>query len=196
LPGERGHGGLAARLGLCVIFLGRVLGAVDLSLAAKVFSIDIWAFKLQGVQPPDVLGEQVVVHDAPVLGSVDPHDVVIGQILEPGPVPQFAVLPVAGTLGRDHIRRHAQRDLPVGRALALGASRVAVLDGDVIAEEPCRARAGVGDQSLAGVQFQAEGFPEERRQPGLISSASARRTRAARPADGNSKDAVCVSCRR
>ena len=33
-------------------------------------------------EPPDVLGEPVVVHDAPVFGSVDPHDVVVGQVLE------------------------------------------------------------------------------------------------------------------
>ena len=37
---------------------------------------------VQGMQPPDVLGEQVVVHDACVFGSVDPHDVVVVQVLE------------------------------------------------------------------------------------------------------------------
>ena len=122
---------------------------------------------MQGVQPPDVLGAEVVVHDACVFGSVDPYDVVVGQVLEPGAVPRFAVPPVAGALGLDHVRRDPQRDLPVGRAAAAGALGVAVLDDDVIAEEPRRGGAAVGDQGLAGVQFQPEGLPEERRQLGL-----------------------------
>jgi hypothetical protein len=42
-----------------------------------------------------------------------------------------------------------------------------VLDGDVVAEEPRRLAAGVGDQGFLLVQFQPEGFPEEPRQPGL-----------------------------
>ena len=45
--------------------------------------------------------------------------------------------------------------------------RVAVLDGDVIAEEPRPLAAGVGDQGLVLVEFQSEGLPEELRQPGL-----------------------------
>ena len=117
-------------------------------------------------EPPDVMGEQVVVHDAPVLGSEGPHDVIVVQVLEPGPVPRFAVLPVTGALGRDHLRRHPQRDFPVGRSLAAGEFRVAVPDGDVIAGEPRPLGAGVGDQGLVLVQLQSEGFPEERRQPG------------------------------
>ena len=42
-----------------------------------------------------------------------------------------------------------------------------MLDGDLIAEEPRRAGAGVGDQRLAGVQLQLEGSSQERRQLGL-----------------------------
>jgi hypothetical protein len=42
-----------------------------------------------------------------------------------------------------------------------------VLDGDLIAEEPRCAGAGVGDQGLGLVQFQGEGLPQERRQSGL-----------------------------
>ena len=144
-----------------------ILVTVDWCLAARVFSIDVSGVPAQGVQPPDVLGEQVVVDDAPVLGSVDPHDVVVVQVLEPGPVPRFAVVPVAGALGRDHVRRHPQRDLPVDRPAAPGEFRVAVLDGDVVAEEPRRLGAGVGDQGLIRVEFQPEGLPEERRQLGL-----------------------------
>jgi len=42
-----------------------------------------------------------------------------------------------------------------------------VLDGDLVAEEPRRAGAGVGDQGLGLVQLQGEGFSQERRQRGL-----------------------------
>ena len=131
-------------------------------MAASVFSMDVSAFQRSDAQPPDVLGEQVVVHDAPVFGSVDPDDVVVVQVLEPGPVPRLAVAPVAGALGLDHVRGHPQRDFPVDRPAAPGDFRVAVLDGDVIAEEPRPLGAGVGDQGLGRVEFQSEGLPEER----------------------------------
>jgi len=121
----------------------------------------------QQVQPVDVLGEPVVVHDAPVFSPVDPHDVVIVQVLELWPVPGLAPAPVRGTLGRDHIRGYPQRDGAVGRPAAAGEFRVAVLDGDLVAEEPRRAGAGVGDQGLGRVQLQGEGLPQERRQLGL-----------------------------
>jgi hypothetical protein len=42
-----------------------------------------------------------------------------------------------------------------------------VLDGDVIAEEPCSLAAGMCDQGLGRVKFQSEGLPEEQRDPGL-----------------------------
>ncbi|MFI5066555.1 MAG: hypothetical protein ACHP9Z_21625 [Streptosporangiales bacterium] len=37
-----------------------------------------------------------------------------------------------------------------------------MLDPDVVAEEPRRLGAGVGDQGFLLVQFQSEGLPEER----------------------------------
>src|SRR5690349_24631169 len=70
-------------------------------------------------------------------------------------------------LGLDHVRRHFQRDFPVDGPAAAGDSRVAVPDADVIAEEPCPLGAGVRDEGLGLVEFQSEGLPEERGQPGL-----------------------------
>ena len=78
-------------------------------------------------------------------------------------MPRFAVLPVAGALGPDHVRGHFQRDLPVGLPAAAGEFRVRVLDGDVVAEEPRLLGAGVGDQGLGVVEFQSEGLSEELR---------------------------------
>ena len=121
----------------------------------------------QRAEPPDVLGEQVVVHDAPVFSPVYPDDVVVVQVLQGGPVPGFAPVPVGGGLGLDHVRRHAQRDPPVGRPAAVGDPGVAVLDDDVVAEVPRRLGAGVADQGLVLVQFQPEGLSEEPGQLGL-----------------------------
>jgi hypothetical protein len=42
-----------------------------------------------------------------------------------------------------------------------------VLDGDLVAEEPRRAGAGVGDQGLVRVELQGEGLSQEPRQLGL-----------------------------
>ena len=146
---------------------GRHLGAGAAVLGAQGLQHGRHGVPVQGVQPPDVPGEQVIVHHAPVLGPVDPHDVVVVEVLEPGPVPRFAVFPVAGALGPDHVWRYPQRDLPVDSPLALADLRVAVLDPDVVAEEPRRLAAGVGDQGFLLAEFQPEGLPEERGQPGL-----------------------------
>jgi hypothetical protein len=43
----------------------------------------------------------------------------------------------------------------------VGDPRVAVLDDDVIAEEPRRLGAGAGDQGLIRVEFQGEGLSQE-----------------------------------
>jgi hypothetical protein len=105
--------------------------------------MDVRACHLEGAEPPGVLGGQVVVDDAPVFGSVDRDDVVVVHVLEFRPVPRFAVLPVAGALGPDHVRRRLQRDPPVDLPAAGEELGVGVLDRDVVAEEarPLVARA-------------------------------------------------------
>ena len=82
----------------------------------------------QIVQAPDVAGEPVVADDAPVFGRIGGDDVVVVEVLQPGPVPGFAVAPVGGTLGLDRIQRDPQRDDPVDRPVAAGDLRVTVLD--------------------------------------------------------------------
>jgi hypothetical protein len=42
-----------------------------------------------------------------------------------------------------------------------------VLDGDLVAKEPCRLCAGVGDQGLVGRQFELEVVAQELGQPCL-----------------------------
>ena len=43
----------------------------------------------QSVQAPDVCGEPVVADGAPVFGRIGLDDVVVVQVLQPGPVPGF-----------------------------------------------------------------------------------------------------------
>ena len=143
---------------------GGHLGDGGLMLGAQGLQHGRLGVPAQPVQPPDVLGKQVVVRDTPVFGPVGCHDVVVGQVLQDAPVPGFSPAPVPGALGRDHVPGHAQRDPAVDRPAAVGDLRAGVLDGDLVAEEPRRASAGVGDQCFSGVQFQREGFPQELRQ--------------------------------
>jgi hypothetical protein len=151
----------------CGLVAGCHLGDGGLMLGGQGLQHRCLGVPAQRGQAPDVAGEQVVVHDAPVFGCVDPDDVVVVQVQQPGPVPGFALVPVGGALGRDHVLRDPQRDFPVDRPAAPGQSRAAVLDGDLVAEKPRRASAGVGDQRLVRMEFQGEGLPQEPCQLGL-----------------------------
>ena len=73
-----------------------------------------------------------------------------------GPALGFAEFAVRGALGLDHVPWYAQPD----DAVDLPAD-LAVLDGDLVAEEPGRARAGVGDQGLALRKLQLEIVEQE-----------------------------------
>src|SRR5450755_3970083 len=68
--------------------------------------------------------------------------------------------PSAGT-------RPASPSMEVNGAAFAGDLVVGVLDDDLVAEESCRARSGVGDQCLLLRQFQVEFLTQERRQADL-----------------------------
>src|SRR5664279_5092044 len=61
----------------------------------------------QFIEPPDVVGEPVVADDASVFGPERGDDVVVVQVLQGRPVPGFAVAPVGGTFGLDHVQRYS-----------------------------------------------------------------------------------------
>ena len=119
----------------------------------------------QPMQPVDVPGEQVVLDDAPVDGPEGGDDRVVVPVGQGLLLGGLAAVQVRGALGLDHLEGHAQRDLPVDRATAPGGLAAVVLDGDLVAEESCRAGAGVGDQRLVLGQFQLEFVTQELRQP-------------------------------
>ena len=95
---------------------------------------------MQPGQPPDVAGQQVILDEPPVLGPVGADDDVVVLVHQLGAARGFAALEVGGAFSLDHVLRHAQRRplLP----LAAGDRVVAVLDGDLVAEESCRAWCG------------------------------------------------------
>jgi hypothetical protein len=66
-----------------------------------------------------------------------------------------------GAFGFDHVLRHPQSDVAVDTATAFGLLGVVVLDGDLVAEEPRRPGAGVGDQCFLPGQFQLEVVMQE-----------------------------------
>src|SRR5664279_4912420 len=80
-----------------------------LVLGGQGFQHRCLGIPLQFVQSPDVGGQQVVVHDAPVFGPVRGDDVVLVQVLQGRPVPRLAMAPVGGTLSPvsyTHLRAH------------------------------------------------------------------------------------------
>src|SRR5207247_8745249 len=88
-------------------------------------------------------------------------DRVVLLVHQLGPTLGFAPLHVPGAFGVDHLPGHAEPDSTVDRPAASGDLAVVVLDGDLVAEEPRRAGAGVGDQRLLLGQFQLEFFLQE-----------------------------------
>jgi hypothetical protein len=70
-------------------------------------------------------------------------------------------LHVLGAFGFDHVHRHAQTDLAVDRPAARGLLPIVVLGRDLVAEEPRRTGAGVGDQRLVLGQLQLEILSQE-----------------------------------
>ena len=88
-------------------------------------------------------------------------DRVVLLVHQLGPSLGFAPLHVPRAFGRDHLPGHAQPDPAVDRPAASGELSVVVLDGDLVAEEPRRAGAGVGDQRLGLRQLQREFVVQE-----------------------------------
>jgi hypothetical protein len=80
---------------------------------------------------------------------------------QPGLLGGFTASRVSGALGLDHLLGHAQPDPTVGRSAACGELLVGMLGGDLIAEEPRRVGAGVGDQRLVLGQLQLEVISQE-----------------------------------
>jgi hypothetical protein len=115
----------------------------------------------QLAQPVDVAGQQVVLDDAAVLGAVLADDRVVLLVHQLGPSLGFAPLHVPRAFGRDHLPGHAQPDPAVDRPAASGELSIVVLDDDLVAEEPRRAGAGVGDQRLGLRQLQREFVVQE-----------------------------------
>jgi hypothetical protein len=70
-------------------------------------------------------------------------------------------LHVSGAFGLDHLLRHTQPDSTVGRSATGGQLLVGVLGGDLVAEEPRRIGAGMGDQRLCLGQLQLEVIVQE-----------------------------------
>ena len=113
--------------------------------------------------PEHVSGQQVVPDDAPVDRPEHGHDRVVAAADQGVVLGWFAVSTVGGALGLDHIHGDPQRHLPVDPSSAAGQFAAVVLDGDLVAEEPRRARAGVGDQRFVRREFQLELFAQEHR---------------------------------
>src|SRR5437867_4692302 len=114
------------------------------------------------VQLPHVAGEQVVLNDSPVLGTVGADDERVIEVQQPGAALGFTVLEVRGAFRLDHRRGHTEPDRPVNARAGF-----AVPDGDLVAEESRSAGPGVREQGFVLVEFQPEIVTQERRESAL-----------------------------
>ena len=121
----------------------------------------------QPVQTVDVIGQQVVLDYSPVLRSVDGDDGIIVHVHHPGPARGFPALRIGCALGLDHVSGHPEPDGRIARPLAPGYRLVILLNGDLVAEEPCRAGTRVGNQRLFLGQVQLEFVAQELPEPPL-----------------------------
>jgi hypothetical protein len=119
----------------------------------------------QPVESVDVTGQQVVLHQPPVLRAVGPDDRVVVLVDQRVAPLGFTALEEGDAPRRDHVAWHAQADDAVDRTAPAGDLVVSVLNGDLVAEESCRACSGVGDQGFLLGEFQLEVFAQELRQP-------------------------------
>jgi hypothetical protein len=113
------------------------------------------------VKSVDVPGQQVVLDNAPIDGPEGGNDGVVTAVVQGRLLGGFTASQVRGGLGLDHLPGDTQGDLAVDTSVTTGLLRVVVLDGDLVAEEPGRACAGVGDQRLVPGEFQLEFVAQE-----------------------------------
>jgi hypothetical protein len=157
-PGRCGDGGLVAV---------RHLGHRRVVLAGQRLEHGGLHHPFKPVQSVDVPGQQVVRHQPPVLRAVGPDDRVVVFVDHSVEPLGFAELEVGGALGLDHVAGHPQADGAVDGTAGAGDLVVGVLNDDLVAEEPGRARSGVGDQCFLLRQFQLEFLTQERRKTDL-----------------------------
>lgn len=83
----------------------------------------------------------------------------------PGYIASLRRIPLSGAIfplaGRQPVGDVGDRVDVLGRASPAGHDGVGVLDGDLVAEEPCRAAAGMGDRRLLFGQLQLENLSQE-----------------------------------
>jgi hypothetical protein len=113
------------------------------------------------VKSVDVPGQQVVLDNAPVDGPEGGDDGVVTAVVQGRLLGGFTASQVRGGLGLDHLPWDTEGDLAVDMPVAAGLLRVVVLDGDLVAEEPGRACAGVGDQRFVLGEFELEFVAQE-----------------------------------
>jgi hypothetical protein len=142
-------------------YLPAIFDTDESYLPANVLSIEVSITECSRLNRQNVAGEQVVLNDPPILGPVAADDRVILLVHQLGPSLGFSPLHVSGAFGLDHFPGHAQPDRTVGRTAAACDHVVGVLGGDLVAEEPRRVGAGVGDQRLGLRQLQREFVVQE-----------------------------------
>ena len=111
----------------------------------------------------DVEGQQVVLHEAPVLRLVLGDDAEVRFLSPCSQVDRFPRRMYRGAFLVDDIHGHLQSRCAVDAALtAMVVLAVGVQGDDLVAEETCRLRSRMRDQRLLLREFQLEVLVQER----------------------------------
>ena len=118
---------------------------------------------VQAAQAVDVLGEQVVLDAARVLGLVLRDDRKVVVVEQRASLCWLSLVGVERAPLPDAVPWHEQADCPVDRPPVAGDLGVGVLGLDLVAEEARCLAGGVRDQGLGRRQLQAQLTAQERR---------------------------------
>jgi hypothetical protein len=114
------------------------------------------------VEGVEIVGQSIIVHDAPILLLILRHNTEGGIVQQFGAVDRFAVMPIEGAFLLQHVRWHAQADLAVKTAVTAPVELSVVLQHhEVIAEEPRGLCPRMGDQGLGLGEFELEVLAQE-----------------------------------
>jgi hypothetical protein len=113
-------------------------------------------------QAVDVESQQVVLHEAPIFRLVLGDDTEVGIMPPSGQVDRLAATLVEGTFLANDLHGDLQSRCAIDAALtAVVMLAIGVQGDDLIAEESCRFRAGMGDQRLVLREFKLESALQE-----------------------------------
>ena len=113
-------------------------------------------------QSEDILGQEIILDEAPVLGLISTDNRVIAVMQHLWPLCRFPVAHIQRALGGDHRLRYSEGNHAIDLALTTPVKLVIGMLGDeVVAKEMGHASLGVGDERFLLGEFELECVVQE-----------------------------------